>query len=178
MNSTPDVIISENADVLDLLLTRLSSDRTAEAALSLMDHLELLALLVEGLDEFLRRGDTIAQSLSDGFTEIKRLTPSIGAKPSPDLSAMAANLKQLVFSLAEASSEISDLLDSKLLSSEIISLLSTTGEAAVEARQVVSTTPVRVTGTLSMLRSLKDPDVQAGVSFFLEMAKSMGKRVR
>jgi hypothetical protein len=47
------------ADDPNTLAQRLAEPRTAAALNALLDHADLLALLVSGLDELISRGDTI-----------------------------------------------------------------------------------------------------------------------
>lgn len=62
---------AQQPDPGQALAQRLAEPRTAAAVNSLLDHADLLALLVSGLDGLLSRGDTITDSLADGAGELR-----------------------------------------------------------------------------------------------------------
>nr|7UTD_Q Chain Q, Type 2 [NiFe]-hydrogenase Huc membrane adapter subunit [Mycolicibacterium smegmatis MC2 155]7UTD_R Chain R, Type 2 [NiFe]-hydrogenase Huc membrane adapter subunit [Mycolicibacterium smegmatis MC2 155]7UTD_S Chain S, Type 2 [NiFe]-hydrogenase Huc membrane adapter subunit [Mycolicibacterium smegmatis MC2 155]7UTD_T Chain T, Type 2 [NiFe]-hydrogenase Huc membrane adapter subunit [Mycolicibacterium smegmatis MC2 155] len=58
---------------VDGIRRRLDDPQVAEALNSLLDHADLLAVLVKGLDGFVRRGDDIANNLTSAIGELKAL---------------------------------------------------------------------------------------------------------
>jgi uncharacterized protein YjgD (DUF1641 family) len=61
---------AQQPDPAQALAERLAEPRTAAAINTLLDHADLLALLVSGLDGLVSRGDTITDSLADGVSEL------------------------------------------------------------------------------------------------------------
>jgi len=59
---------AQQPDPAQALAKRLAEPRTAAAVNTLLDHADLLALLVSGLDGLVSRGDTITDSLADSST--------------------------------------------------------------------------------------------------------------
>jgi hypothetical protein len=62
--------VAQQPDPAQALAERLAEPRTAAAINTLLDHADLLALLVSGLDGLVSRGDTITDSLADGVSEL------------------------------------------------------------------------------------------------------------
>jgi hypothetical protein len=61
---------AQQPDPAQALAERLAEPRTAAAISTLLDHADLLALLVSGLDGLVSRGDTITDSLAYGLSEL------------------------------------------------------------------------------------------------------------
>lgn len=53
---------------------RLADPRTIESLNLLLDKLDVMAFSVSALDGFLRRGDQVVESLSDGVQDLKKMT--------------------------------------------------------------------------------------------------------
>jgi hypothetical protein len=62
----------------DAVRQRLDDPRVAEALNSLLDHADLLAVIVAGLDGFVRRGDDITENLTSAIGELKGLDRADG----------------------------------------------------------------------------------------------------
>jgi uncharacterized protein YjgD (DUF1641 family) len=102
------------------LMARLDDPKTAEALNRLLDRLDLMVLAADGADEFLRRGDVIADSVSEGFAELRQVP----------ISSDARSLADKLPDLAHAGLQVADLAGSpafaRLMSSGLIERL---GEA-------------------------------------------------
>ena len=61
---------------------------------------------------------------------------------------------------------------------EIIDVVGNLGEAALEADTQTKGRQVNVGGVFSLMRQLKDPDVQETLSFLLTFARVFGARQR
>jgi hypothetical protein len=99
------------------LMARLDDPKTAEALNRLLDRLDLMVLAADSADEFLRRGDDIADSVSSSLAELKQVSVS-------------AEIKRLVDhlpTLARAGVQLADLAASpafaRLLSSGLLERL-------------------------------------------------------
>ncbi|PND57913.1 hypothetical protein CRM90_10660 [Mycobacterium sp. ENV421] len=147
----------------DQIRERLDDPAVAEALNTLLDHAELLAVLVSGLDGFIRRGDTISNSLSSALTELKgaplgSAVPGAAALKGVDIQALAASLAALSATLVAATPVLSAL-----------------GEAVVDAKAAATVAPPK--GLFGLWKVTKDPDVGRGMNFMIQVARSFGRRV-
>ncbi|GAY09690.1 DUF1641 domain-containing protein [Pseudonocardia sp. N23] len=161
------------------LLERLDDPGTASALGQLLDHADLLALLVSGLDGFLRRGDTITEAVVDG---VRDLRGAAGSTPSPlagvDVKALLSSLTSLSGSLAGATPTLNSLLSSTLMTDpRTATTLELMGEALVEATETDARTPSAPAGVFGLLRALKDPDVARGLGLLIQIAKALGRKL-
>ena len=161
----------------DLLAEKLSNPVTATALASLIDQAGILAFLLQAIDEFLSRGDEIADSLAVGLGQVRSITSQGGRSPARNLSEIASNFSKLTVSLSESSPAIAELLDSGMFRSDVVQLLSAAADAAVEARRNAASKPPKVQGAYSLVKSLKDPEVQKGFNYMVELAGALGRRV-
>ncbi|UXA19938.1 DUF1641 domain-containing protein [Mycobacterium sp. SMC-4] len=149
---------------------RLDDPRIAEALNTLLEHADLLAVLVTGLDGFVRRGDDIAANLTSALGELKG--------QSVELGQLSASLAQLSGGLVHAAPAITTLLNSPLADPAGAEVISALGDAVVSARQSVGPAPRGMRGLWKTLRgAAKDPDVARGVAYLLEVARVFGRRV-
>lgn len=184
-NAGPNVIDAlVDTSPADEIRRRLDDPRVAEALTSLLDHADLLAVLVQGLDGFVRRGDDIANNLTSAIGELKALNtadtpiPALAALRDVDLAGLANSLATLSGGLVKATPALSTVLDSPLTDQRGAEVLSALGEALVAARTSAPPAPRGVRGMWKTLRSAaKDPDVGRGVSYLIEVARIFGRKV-
>jgi hypothetical protein len=165
----------------DALAARLDEPRTAESLNQILDHLDLLALLVTGLSGFVSRGDTIADSLADGVREFSVLEQGSGIDvgellgAAKQLGAAAPALLEAVPKLLETLPLLDRLLSSGIADPAVIDLGSAVAQAAVAgAGQAYGSS---ITGIRGLLKALKDPDVSRAVGFVMSIAKSLGQQL-
>ncbi|MBC7631847.1 DUF1641 domain-containing protein [Aeromicrobium sp.] len=159
------------------LRSQLDDPAVAEALSSLLEHADLLAILVVGLDGFLSRSELIGDEMASSFGELREMLDS------PD--ATGVNPREVVSSLVKLSSALptlSRMVDSGLLDSLVSSIAQpeTVERLGVVTKGVadgLSAPPVQVGGPLSLLRQLKDPDVSRGLGFTLTLLKSIGSEL-
>ncbi|MEW5811035.1 MAG: DUF1641 domain-containing protein [Actinomycetota bacterium] len=149
---------------------RLDDPRVAEALGVLLDHADLLAVLVTGLDGFVRRGDDIAANLTSALGELKGQSVPLGE--------LSASLTQLTGGLVHAAPALTMLLNSSLTEPAGADVIAALGDALVVARQSVPPAPRGVRGLWKTLRgAAKDPDVAHGLAYLIEVARVFGRRV-
>ena len=97
------------------LLARLEDTRTVEALHRLLDRADLLALAADSVDEVMRRGDTIVDSIGDTFKDVRKMAGS--AEPFTDLAGQLPQLAVTGTKVAKLSNTAAfqNLLDSGLL---------------------------------------------------------------
>lgn len=172
------------------LLAKLEDPQTVASLSSLLDHTDLLAVLIVGLDGLLSRSETVGDAIIGSFAELK------GAGVADDLKGKAAGLaganKGLFDDLISMATEmtkimpkvapgLTELANSGLIDAVIAS--GVTSPATVDrvqqllggvSRGLASTEPVEVKGVLSLAKIMKDPDVARGIGFTLGLVKAIG----
>ena len=163
----------------DTVRDRLDDPQVAAALNTLLDHADVLAVLVSGLDGFVRRGDTITSTLSSAVSEFRGAS-SAGAIPGAeafkgvDLQTLAASLATLSASVAGATPSLNTLLTSKLTDPQAAQVLASLGDALIDGKAGAANPPK---GLYGLYKATKDPDVSRGLGFLLAVAKSFGRRV-
>ena len=165
----------------DALVARLDDPDTAESLNQILDHVDLLAVVVTGLSEFISRGDTITDSLADGVREAASLQKASGIDVG-DLLSAAKQFGAAAPALLEALPKLLDtlpifdrLLSSDIVDPKVIDLGSTIARAAVTG--AASAEGTSVSGIRALLKALKDPDVARALGFVLSIAKSLGQQL-
>lgn len=140
-------------DPLDSLAERLLDPKTADALNTLLDHVDLLATLVSGLDGLISRGDIITDSLGTGLQEL-RGSNGKGGGAIELLSALGA-----------------------LTRPEVVSVLSAASAAVAEGSATAATDHQKIGGIRGLLKAVKDPEVGRALSFLVSIAKAFGKQL-
>lgn len=166
------------------LAERLEDPQVAASLSTLLDHADLLAVLVTGLDQLVVRSEVMGDSLLDGLQELRA---TVDAADGPDLEELASAATSLAAVLPKAapgmvaaveSGVIDRLLASDLVSPEALDGLSvvarglTSGGADYEAGRRVETK-----GVVSLARVMRDPDVQRALSYLATVAKAIGREL-
>lgn len=164
------------------LSEKLDDPQVASALVRLLDHMDLLALLTEGLDQFVARSEVIGDSLVAGLTEIREAE---GAD-SVDLGALVSSGMSLARALPQAapgmvyaveSGAMDKLLASGVVSAEALPQVEMLARATARGSAEFARNPIEVGGALSLLRLLKDPDINRALSFFATVAKTVGQEL-
>ncbi|MGE0219586.1 DUF1641 domain-containing protein [Mycolicibacterium sp.] len=165
----------------DTVRARLDDPRVAEALNDLLDHADLLAVLVTGLDGLVRRGDDITANLSSAIGELSGSTgqlSGLAGLKDIDLAGLAASLGELSGGLTKAAPALNTLLTSSLADQRAIAVITALGDALVEARDTVPAAPRGLRGVWKTMRvAAKDPDVSKGLVYLIEVAKHFGRAV-
>jgi len=161
---------------VDTLKARLDDPQVAAALCSLLDHADLIALLVGGLDAFLTRGDTIADSLGDGLEDLR--ATSGGAFPAPsDLSKLVGSLGTLTASLGDAGPLLERVIASDVTTQPALDVVSLAARALIEGHARAQAQHARVQGIRAALKLLKDDDVTRGLGFIVEVGRALGREL-
>lgn len=163
----------------DELLEQLD-DPTVAASLSLvLEHADLLAMLVVGLDGLVRRGDVIAESLADGVRELRSVSvPGQQALSGVDLQGLLASLATLSSGLVGATPTINALLTGSVMTdARAAGTVALLGDALVEGAEESAKSKAGPTGVFGLLRLLKDENVSRGLNLLIEVARALGRRL-
>jgi hypothetical protein len=158
----------------DSVRDRLDDPQVAAALNTLLDHADVLAVLVSGLDGFVRRGDTITETLSSAVSEFRGASPGADALKGVDLQSLAASLATLSGSVVSATPALNTLLTSGLTDPQAVQVLASLGDALIEGKAGAADLPKGIYG---LWKAAKDPDVARGLGFLLAVARSFGRRV-
>ena len=153
---------------VDAIAERLNDPAVAASLVTLLDNAELLSTLVLGLSGVVARSEFIMDSVAEGVNDMRRAS---GDQPGPSL----AELRTVAAEFAEAAPALREILNSSMLTTETISLLSLLSEAATEGAAAAGRT--ERTSIFALLKALRDDDVQRGVNMFVEISRALGRRM-
>ena len=161
---------------LDSLMERLDDPQVAAALTNLLDHADLLAILIVGLDGLVGRSETIGQTLVEGLTDLKGIAGNGDGDVVASLTTLSAALPKLAPMVAEVADSglLDSVLDSGIADPAMITEVSRIGRGLTAGAAAAREQPIEVTGIFSAMKLLKDPDIQRAVSYFAAVAKSIG----
>ncbi len=158
---------------------RLDEPRVAEALGSLLDNAELLALLVSGLDGFIRHGETMLDSALDSLADARKGAEALPGLSGVDGPSLQAAGTAVLGALPSALAALTALLESGAL--EELRSPEAAGSLALLARGLnrgaadYRTNPVPVSGVRSLARLLRDEDLRRGLSFLTTVGRGLGR---
>lgn len=170
----------------DQLRDRLDDPAVAASLNNLLDHADLLAVLLTGLDGFVRRGDQISETLAEAVGELRTAAstanlPSLDGVTSElravDLQALAASLASLTSALVTATPALNKILNSPLVDPEAADVLAGLGQALVEGRAAATADPGGPKGVFGLWRVSKDKDINRGLGFLVQVARAFGRQL-
>jgi hypothetical protein len=170
---TPDV--ATNSDALDAML---ADPEIRQSLAVLVANAPTIAALAAMGTALLQRGPELSDNIN-GI--VQSLRDSQGSNRAKELQAAVGALSQLApmaETLATRSETVQGLLDSAILRPEIVQVVGTFGEAALEADKRTRGKQVEVGSIFALNKVLKEPDVQETLAFFVEFARVFGKRQR
>lgn len=130
----------------DQLRDRLDDPAVAASLNNLLDHADLLAILLTGLDGFVRRGDAISETLASAVGELRAGARDFSGANLPsfdgvaselrsvDLQALAASLSELASSLVTATPALNKILQSPLVDPRAVDVLGSWVKPSSRAR--------------------------------------------
>ncbi|MEZ0357752.1 DUF1641 domain-containing protein [Mycobacterium sp. SA01] len=163
----------------DTLRDRLDDPHVAAALNTLLDHADVLAVLLSGLDGLLSRGDTITDSVSAAVVELRgassaAVVPGADALKGVDLQSLATSLASLSGSVVTAAPALNTVLSSGLTKPETAAVLASIGDALGDGKAGAANPPKGIYG---LWKATKDPDFARGLGFLVAVATSFGRRV-
>lgn len=164
----------------DELIQRLDDPALASSLSLILDHADLLAMLVVGLGGLLRRGDVISDSLVSALAEFKTAGASFTSQtllPDVDVPELQSTVAGLASALIAAAPTINKVLRSPLTDPQTAHVLADVGEALLEGKAAAAEDPRGPKGVFALMRVTKDPDVSRGLGFMIQVARAFGKRL-
>lgn len=159
------------------LAARLEDPRVAASLDTLLDHADLLAVIVSGLDAALTRSPTMMVALSQGLEDARKLSGESLPDPS-ELTRLAQGLSTLVGPLTEMLPTLEALMKSDLADPRVIDTASMASRAVVAGAEQARREQPEISGVFALMRALKDPDVSRGLGFVVAVAKAFGQQLR
>ena len=155
----------------EALARRLDDPKVAESLGTLLDHVELLAVLVTGLAGLVARGDSIAEALAAGVGEFKQAAgDQVHKLPTPEEAGqVAAQLRQSL-------PIINSVLESKMVEPATIQMLAELSTATRTGYEQAKATKPQVS-LFGALGALRDPEVQRGFGMLVEIGRALGQHV-
>ena len=168
---------------VEAVTERLNDPAVAASLVTLLDHIDLVSMLVTGLNGFFERGDTIIESLASGVAELRDGRAASGSTfdvkaALEQAKAGAALLSDAMPTLQAALPSLSKLVQSGVLNDDLIDVLGLVGQSAVEGTRNAKSAGTSVSGVLGTMKALKDPEVARGLGVLVEIARALGKRVQ
>lgn len=167
--------IASTRSPADVLRERLDDPNVAASLLNILDHADLLSVLVSGLHELVSRSDTIMESVS---TSVGELTGASRAASASDVKLPNADeLRNLVAELSHATPVLTKVLGTRMVNDQTIDFLSMASDSVVAGQTAAQSKKTSVRGIRGMLAVLKDRDVGRGLGLMVEIARALGQRL-
>ncbi|MCV7031941.1 DUF1641 domain-containing protein [Mycobacterium sherrisii] len=173
----------------DQLRDRLDDPAVAASLNDLLDHADLLAILLTGLDGFVRRGDEITDTLASAVDELRTGAREASSANLPgfdgvaselrsvDMQALAASLASLAAALVTATPALTKILQSPLIDPRATDVLAELGQALVEGKAAAKADPGGPKGLFGLWRVTRDKDINRGLGFLVQVARAFGKHL-
>jgi hypothetical protein len=172
---TPDV--AANTDALDAMLADPEIRQSLAVIVANAPTLAALAAMGTGL---LQRGPELADNVNQVVLSLREDLAGEGSQGSQLRSAVGAlaKLAPVAETLATREETVRGLLDSAILRPEIVQVVGTFGEAALEADKRTRGKQVSVGSVFALNKVLKEPEVQETLAYFVEFARVFGAHQR
>ncbi|WP_068187532.1 DUF1641 domain-containing protein [Mycobacterium sp. UM_CSW] len=173
-----DALVAESPG--DEVIAALEDPRIASSLSVLLEHADLLATIVVGLDGLLRRAEVIGDNVASGVAEIRGVAASGGGQtlwPSVDFAALSDSVSRLSAAVVNATPGLDRLLRSPLADPQTVEIIADVGEALLEGKRAAAADPRGPKGVFALMRVTKDPDVSRGLGFMIQIARAFGRRL-
>lgn len=171
------------------IVRRMTEPETLKQLNELIDRLPLIAFLVESLDGFLQRGDTIIENVAALAGDLKRSEVELDLEQIKGLMAtlpklqkageQILNSKLMGDNVEKVIQAGVNMIEAGMLDQDVVEALGDVGRKAVDTYHEVNEKPVPPVGGLwGMMRAARDPDVQKTVSFFVAFSKAFAKHLK
>jgi exonuclease VII small subunit len=147
------------------LFERLAAPATLTALQQLLDHLPLLAFVVESFDGLLRRGEELTENVAESLHEARRLTLPFEAK----------TLQQILNGVPKVIDAVTALIHAGLFDPEVVAVLVEVGRQMAGPYNEAKYRPDSPVGPWGLFKALRDPDVQRALGVGLYIVKRYGQ---
>ncbi len=147
------------------LLEKLADPKTLASLSGLLEKIEVAAFLLDSLDGFLRRSDTVLESVAAGVSDLKSALPDVDGEQVRKVMAALPGLVDAGNVLNEAG----------MFDRQTVEVLAQLGRIVAASYQDFKSEEGKPLGLWDLYRSLKDPQIQATLRLFLYVAKRYGR---
>lgn len=163
----------------DALAAMLADPEVRESLAVILANAPALAAMASMSTALLQRGPELTDNINGIVASLRDASEdSHEVGNVRDAVRALSELAPLTSTLADRKETIQGFLDSPILRPEIIDVVGNLGEAALEADQQTRGRQVDSGGVFSLVRQLKNPDIQETLSFLLAFARVFGARQR
>jgi len=155
---------------VEKLLDRLNEPGVAASLNVLLDNIELLAVIVAGMDGLARKGELIGDTLAEVYGQMRAAGRASGLDPVVTTRQLAT----VIPTLAEASPAINRVLESPIVEPEPIEVLSEAAVALVDGLRAAESKATTL-GLRGVMTATRDPDVRRALGFVVEVARVFGR---
>ena len=173
MTLTPDV--SAQNDALDAML---ADPEIRQSLAVIVANAPTLAALAAMGTALLQRGPEITDNINDSIRQLRESDTGGKAGQVGQAVSALAQLAPVAEALATRADTVQGLLDSAILRPEIVQVVGTFGEAALEADKRTRGKQMEVGSIFALNKVLKEPEVQETLAYFVEFARVFGKHQR
>ena len=173
-----DALVAESPG--DEVIARLDEPAIASSLSLILEHADLLATIIVGLDGLLRRAEVIGDNVASGVAEIREVVASRTGQqlwPSVDFAALSDSITRLSAAVVEATPAVDRVLHSPLTDPQTAEVLAEVGEALLEGKRAATADSRGPKGVFALMRVTKDPDVSRGLGFMIQIARAFGRRL-
>lgn len=159
----------------DALAAMLADPEIRQSLAVIAANAPTLAVIASMSTALLQRGPEISDNINGIVSQMRT------EAGQAELSTAAGDLRDLLPLLTTLSARkdtIQGILDSPILQPEIVDVIGKAGSAALEADKRTRGRPSEVGGPISIVRQLRDPDVQETLAFLFAFARVFGSRQR
>jgi hypothetical protein len=170
----------QTPDPVRQLAARLDDPTVAQSLHTLLDHADLLAVLVLGLDGLARRGDVITDALVDSVSELRALQRPAGLPDAAELLRIGQQIGAMVGPAVDILPTVEYLLRSDLGDTRVIDIAAMASRAIVAGSQVseAASEKERRPGLFALWRASRDKDTRRALGFGLGVAKALGRELK
>lgn len=153
----------------------------------ILEHADLLAMMVESVSELLARGDDLLDVGMELAGELRTTIVNAPVLKDPSTAQLLDSGRRLAATLpsvapavvaAAESGTIEALANSDLLSPRAVDQISLLARGVVRGAEVHATDPPKTGNPIALVKLLRDPDVAAAISYFACVAKALGQELR
>lgn len=166
-----EAVVDEPID--HLLVEKLSDPKTIEQLVRLLDKLENMTFLFDMLENFLRRGPEIADSINDLVVLLRQSLskPEYVSRFESTLTAVRRMQEFL------DSPQVQELFKSDVLDVRTVQMVGKVSRSMIRANTEAAEMGTKRLGFLGIMRALSDPEVQPALHFVLHFARHLSKEL-
>ncbi|GIM47628.1 hypothetical protein DNHGIG_31770 [Collibacillus ludicampi] len=161
------------APIDQLLVEKLADPQTIEKLVRLLDKLEHVTFLLDMLENFLRRGPEIADSINDLVVTLRESLSKPEYVSRFELAFTAVRRMQEFLD----SPQVQELFKSDVLDVRSVQMLGKVSRSMIQASTETAQTGIKRVGLLGLMRTLGDPEVQPALNFVLNFARHISKEL-